>query len=99
MARIADEIKRPVFLGLTRPPMVAGVTFNFFVINALFGIVTFLGSGKLPWILVAVPTHMAGYIVCIKDANTFEVWAVKVLKCMQCLNRSFWGELNSYSPW
>ncbi|HQQ74166.1 MAG TPA: VirB3 family type IV secretion system protein [Pseudomonadales bacterium] len=94
-----EEVKRPLFLGLTRPPMVAGVTFNFFVFNALFGIVCFLGSGKLPWILVALPTHFIGYLVCLKDANTFEVWGVKMLKSMQCLNRNFWGQLNSYSPW
>ena len=93
-----EEIKRPLFLGMTRPAMVAGVTFPFFVINTLASIIAFLGSGELPYILLGLPTHAIGYIVCLKDPNLFSVWAVKLLKCMQCLNKKYWGGANSYSP-
>lgn len=94
-----EEIKRPLFIGMTRPPMIAGVTFNYFVVNSMIGIVAFLGTGQLPLILISLPTHAIGYMICLKDPNIFEVIAVKILKCMQCVNRRFWNDLNSYSPW
>jgi len=94
-----EEIQRPLFLGMTRPPMVAGVTFSFFVINGLTGIIAFLGTNELPMLLISLPIHVVGWIICLRDPNIFEVWRVKLLKCMQCLNRSFWGGINSYEPW
>ena len=94
-----EEILRPLFIGMTRPPMVAGVTFNFFVINALGSTIAFLATGELPYIFLCLPVHFIGYLICLKDPNIFEVLAVKLTKCMQCINKSFWGDLNSYSAW
>lgn len=96
--KTVDEITRPLFLGMTRPPMLLGVTFNYFVINTMTSMITFLGTGELPWVLIAIPFHIIGYLICLHDPNMFEVLAVKLLKMMQCLNRSFWGGLNSYCP-
>jgi len=93
-----DEIKRPLFLGMTRPPMVAGVTFTFFVLNALTSVIAFLGTGELPWIFIGLPLHGIGYLICEKDPNLFDVWAIKLIKCMKCLNRKHWGNTNSYQP-
>jgi len=94
----AEEIQRPLFLGMTRPPMVAGVTFNFFIINGGLSVFAFLGTGELPWILLGLPFHFVGYLICLKDPNIFEVWAVKLLKCSKCLNRKYWSNTNSYQP-
>lgn len=92
------EIQRPLFLGMTRPPMVGGVTFTFFILNAVFSIIAFLGSGELPWIFIGIPLHMIGYLICQKDPNQFDVWSVKLLKCMKCINKKYWGNTNSYLP-
>jgi type IV secretion system protein VirB3 len=93
-----EEIERPLFLGMTRPPMVAGVTFQFFVLNAGVSIFAFLGTGELPWIGIGLPFHIIGYLICQNDPNLFNVLSVKVLKLMRCLNRNFWGNTNSYKP-
>ncbi|MES9906755.1 MAG: VirB3 family type IV secretion system protein [Sedimenticola sp.] len=92
------EIHRPLFLGMTRPPMFAGVTFNAFVLNSGFSIIVFLGTGELPWILIGVPFHLISYLICEKDPNLFDAWAVKFMKTMTCINKKHWENTNSYLP-
>ncbi|MAZ77301.1 MAG: type VI secretion protein [Legionellaceae bacterium] len=87
----------PLFLGMTRPPMVAGVTYTFFVINGMATTIIFLGSGSLWAWLLGIPMHVAGYLLCLKDPRIFDLWRVKLLKTSTCRNRSFW-HCNSYRP-
>jgi type IV secretion system protein VirB3 len=87
----------PVYLGLTRPAMLCGVTQSFFVINAALCMIGFLGTGSfLPLLLGAPLLHGIGYLACLRDARTFDIWLVKA-RFLRCLNRAHWLA-NSYDP-
>ena len=49
-----------LFLALTRPPMVFGVTYTFLVVNVLLTGLVFIWSGNLWAILMAGPIHHCG---------------------------------------
>lgn len=86
-----------LFLGMTRPPMYGGVTASFFMINAIACTILFLASKSFIPLLLGFPLmHVLGYLACLKDPRTFDVWLVR-LKFMRCRNRSFWRS-NSYDP-
>ena len=87
----------PVFLGLTRPAMLLGVTQSFFVINAVVCMVGFLGTNSFLPLLVGAPLlHGIGVLACRRDARTFDIWFVKA-RFLKCLNRGLW-RANSYDP-
>ena len=87
----------PLFLGMTRPPMVLGVTYTFFVINAMVTVISFLALNNLFAFLIGFPVHIVGYLLCLKDPRIFDIWRVRLLKTPMIRNRSFWRS-NSYSP-
>lgn len=87
-----------LFLGLTRPTMLGGVTYSFFIINAMLTTILFLGSGKLLMMFGSVPIHLVGYLICLRDPRSFDVLLVKFKKCMQCRNRRV-HRANSYDPY
>jgi type IV secretion system protein VirB3 len=87
----------PLFLGLTRPAMLFGVTQSFFVINAMVCMTAFLGTGSfLPLFIGAPLLHGVGYLACLRDARTFDIWFAKA-RFLQCRNRHYWLA-NSYDP-
>ena len=87
----------PMFLGLTRPAMLLGVTQSFFVINAAVCMIAFLGTGSFVPLFVGAPLlHGIGYLACLRDARTFDIWFVKA-RFLKCLNRVIW-RANSYDP-
>ena len=64
MARPKPDI---LFTALTRPQMFAGVTYGFFVANAVMTAELFL-LFKSFWILAAAAAmHLAGYLACLKE--------------------------------
>lgn len=87
----------PLFLGMTRPPMVMGVTYSFFVINGMVTTISFLALNNLFAFLVGIPVHIVGYLLCLKDPRMFDIWRVRLLKTPMTRNRRFWSA-NSYSP-
>lgn len=87
----------PVFLGMTRPPMVMGVTFSFFVINGMATTIAFLALGNLLAFLVGIPVHVIGYLLCLKDPRIFDIWRVRIIKTPITRNKNFW-RANSYAP-
>jgi type IV secretion system protein VirB3 len=93
MERMTD----PIFLGLTRPAMLFGVPQSFFVMNAVLCMVAFLATGSFYPIFLGGPSvHGLGYLACLRDARTFDIWWVKA-KFLKCLNRGYW-KANSYDP-
>ena len=87
----------PVFLGLTRPAMILGVTQSFFVINAMLCMTAFLGTGSFWPLFVGGPLlHGIGYLACMRDARTFDIWFARA-RFLRCINRVYW-RANSYDP-
>ncbi|MBT4879214.1 MAG: type IV secretion system protein VirB3 [Alphaproteobacteria bacterium] len=85
----------PLFLGLTRPAMIFGVTFPFAALNGLSCLMYFiLASDFLGF--VAMPfIHGIAYMICAKEPLAIELLMIKSAKCSKCRNKSFYGA-NSY---
>jgi type IV secretion system protein VirB3 len=94
---MADQLARdPVFGALTRPQMFAGVTYSYFVLNAVVTIELFLII-KSFWVLIAaVVLHAIGYLGCLKEPRFLDLWITKVSRCPRVRNARFW-RCNSYS--
>ena len=87
----------PVFAALTRPQMFAGVTYSYFVLNAVVTIELFLITKSFWALVAALVLHLVGYIACLKEPRFFDLWLVKVSRCPRVRNYRFW-RCNSYSP-
>ncbi|MFA6032395.1 MAG: type IV secretion system protein VirB3 [Myxococcota bacterium] len=84
-----------VFVGLTRPQMFAGVTYSFFIVNAIATTELFL-LFKSPWVfLAAMVIHVAGYLACLNEPRIFDIWLTKVSRCPRVRNYRYW-QCNSY---
>jgi type IV secretion system protein VirB3 len=76
--------------------MFAGVTYSYFVLNAVVTIELFLIT-KSFWVLIAaVVLHAIGYLGCLKEPRFLDLWITKVSRCPRVRNARFW-RCNSYS--
>lgn len=90
-------VRQPVFRALTRPQMFGGVTFSFFVINMAITTEAFLITRSFLALPVALAVHMAGYLACLREPRTFDLWLTRVSRCPRVPNWKRWG-CNSYAP-
>ena len=87
----------PLFLGLTRPPMVFGVSYKLAELNMLSSLLTFITTGDFFYLLVLMPTlHGLFYLLCLKEPRAIELLITKNSKCSICKNRSNYNNTNSY---
>lgn len=93
MAQLQQD---PVFGALTRPQMFAGVTYSYFVLNAVVTIEAFLITRAFWSLLLAVVLHAAGYLGCLREPRFFDLWLTRVSRCPPVRNARFW-RCNSYS--
>jgi type IV secretion system protein VirB3 len=87
----------PVFGALTRPQMFAGVTYSYFVLNAIVTVELFLVTKSFWALPVAGLLHVVGYMGCLKEPRFFDLWLVKVSRFPRIPNAAFW-RCNSYAP-
>lgn len=86
-----------LFVGLTRPQMFAGVTYSYFIVNAIVTTEGFLLFKSL-WILIlAAILHLVGYVACLKEPRFLDLWLVKASRCPRIRNHRYW-RCNSYYP-
>jgi type IV secretion system protein VirB3 len=86
-----------LFLALTRPQMFAGVTYGFFVANAILAAELFL-LFKSFWVIgVSLLAHLAGVLACLREPRVFDLWIARVRNCPRIKNYGLWG-CNSYRP-
>lgn len=84
-----------VFVALTRPQMLAGVTYNFFVANAIFTTELFL-IFRSAWVVAgALIAHLAGALLCLHEPRFFTLWITRVSRCPRVPNHAIW-KCNSY---
>jgi type IV secretion system protein VirB3 len=87
----------PLFVALTRPQMFAGVTYSYFVVNAVLATELFLVF-RSPWVLLAALfIHLAGVVLCVREPRFFDLWLTKVRRCPRVKNHAIW-RCNSYRP-
>lgn len=87
----------PLFLALTRPAMVWGVTYSFLVVNLVATGIAFVWTSSFLTILVAAPVHLLGYVACLREPRRFDLWWVRLRYTLPTQTRFFWGG-NSYRP-
>ncbi|MGN6594691.1 type IV secretion system protein VirB3 [Sphingopyxis terrae] len=86
-----------VFVALTRPQMFAGVTYSYFVANAIVATELFL-IFRTVWALVAaLLIHFVGMLLCLREPRFFDLWLTRLGRCPRIRNFSIW-RCNSYRP-
>lgn len=86
-----------LFLALTRPAMVWGVTYSFLVVNLIATGMLFVWTGSFLTILIGLPVHILGYVACLREPRRFDLWWVRLRYTLPTQTRFFWGG-NSYRP-
>lgn len=95
---MADHLRQDtLFVALTRPQMFAGVTYTFFIINAVLAVELFLIFKSWWVLLVALLAHAIGMLVCLREPRFFDLWIARVRNCPRVKNHSLW-RCNSYRP-
>jgi type IV secretion system protein VirB3 len=84
-----------VFVALTRPQMFAGVTYSYFVINAIVATELFLVF-RSGWVLAAAAMiHLAGVLICLHEPRAVDLWLTRSMRCPRIKNYRLW-RCNSY---
>ena len=80
----------PLVRALTRAPTLMGVPYMYFMFNGVVSSVCFLVTHNLLMLLVAIPLHLLGYVLALRDDRIFEILFVRSTKCPP-RSRAFWG--------
>lgn len=95
---MASTLKRStLFVALARPQMFAGVTYSYFVFNAVIAAELFLLFKSFWAIAVALVVHLIGMLACLREPRFFDLWIAQVSRCPRVRNYWLWG-CNSYRP-
>lgn len=94
---MASFDRDPLFVALTRPQMFAGVTYSYFVANAVIATEMFLIFRTIWVLLAAIVIHLAGVVLCLREPRFFDLWLTRVGRCPRVKNYSIW-RCNSYQP-
>jgi type IV secretion system protein VirB3 len=87
----------PLFVALTRPQMFAGVTYSYFIANAVVATELFLIFKSIWAIAAALVIHLVGVAACLREPRFFDLWLAKVSRCPRVRNYAIW-RCNSYRP-
>lgn len=94
---MAGPSSDPIFAALTRPQMVAGVTYGYALFNLIATVELFLITRSF-WVLpAALLIHGVGYLCCLDEPRFFDLWLVRARHCPRVRNFRFW-RANSYRP-
>lgn len=88
----------PLFVGLTRPPMIFGVTYMYFVINLLVSMMYFIATSDFKVVLVAIAFHAFSYLICQKEPLLIDMFMLRQAKCNKCKNMAYHHYKASYDP-
>jgi len=86
----------PLFAGLTKPPMVAGITLDYLCVSCLLAICSFIIMDSPLYLVIYVPLHVVGWVLCKIDPNIFSI-LMKRAEFAYSPNKAFWG-CKSYEP-
>lgn len=94
MSRLASD---PVFAALTRPQMIAGVTYPYMVLNLIVTLEVFLITRSFWSLGIALLVHAVGYVGSLREPRFFDLWMTRLQTCPRVRNHGVWGG-NSYRP-
>ena len=84
-----------LFVALTRPQMFAGVTYSYFIANAVIATELFLIFRSVWALVAALVVHLAGVLLCVREPRFFDLWIIRVSRCPRVKNHAIW-RCNSY---
>jgi type IV secretion system protein VirB3 len=87
----------PLFVGMTRPPIVMGVPMEFFGINFIIFGIGMIAFASLTAKAIFVTLHALAYIATEKEPHWMSIYLTKLTKCGPIQNKGFWKS-NSYKP-
>ena len=86
----------PLFQGLARPPMVAGVSYMYFCLNAAISMILFINTSSFLVLPLAGIGHGFGYLLCMKEPRAVELWMLRMKFGFRSWNRAYHSFTNSY---
>ena len=86
-----------LFVALTRPQMFAGVTYSYFIANAVIATELFLIFKSVWALAVALIVHLVGVIMCLREPRAFDLWLTRISRTPRVKNHKIW-RCNSYRP-
>ncbi len=90
-------MSNPLFRALARPQMVAGVTYPFFVLNAIVAVELFLVFKTPLALLPSLVVHAVGYAAHLRDVHVMGLWLTRLSKTPRVKNYRLRGA-NVYRP-
>ena len=94
MSKLASD---PIFSALTRPQMIAGVTYSYAVFNLILTLEAFLITRSFWAFAFAAVVHLVGYVGCVREPRFFDLWVTRLSRCPRVRNFWFWRS-NTYRP-
>ena len=88
----------PLFVGLTRPPMLFGVTYMYFVLNLLGSMMYFVITSDFKVIVVSGFIHAVSYLICQKEPLLMDMFMLRQSKFNKCKNLMYHKYKSSYDP-
>lgn len=77
--------------------MIMGVSYMFFVFNALTNLVAFIQTSNFIVLFFLAPiVHTVGFLICLKEPRQIELLILRANKGTRCKNRLYHGFTNSY---
>lgn len=87
-----------LFLALTRPLMICGVTMEAFFVNIFISVLCFITGGSLIYLVIGLPLHFAFRLICKIDHNQFRILFAWInTKAQTSIMQAYWGG-SSLSP-
>lgn len=86
-----------LYVGMTRPTTVLGVTLPAFLINVMVTGIVFIGTKNIFYLPICVPIHGIAYLIVKSEPRMFELLNLWTKTKGRNMNRRFWLS-SSYSP-
>lgn len=95
MAEESKIVSDMLFVGLTRPPMLFGVSYLFALANGFACMIAYISTVNFKYLAIMFPVHFIGMALCSKEPLFIELFKVRAEKCFRSKNRLYHGA-NSY---
>ncbi len=86
----------PLFVGLTRPTMIFGVSMQYALLNMMVSVTYLIQASNFYVVPISFIVHMVGYLLCFKEPRFMEIYLMKLQNFNKCPNKLYYGA-NSYS--
>ncbi len=87
----------PLFLALTRPAMIFGITYSWFMLNALVWMLYFIATSDFSLTIPgALIVHFVGVLTCNHEPRFMDIVRAWGMANTRCLNKHFHGNTSSY---